>query len=122
MTSSAPIPIPVPPHLFGIRQPVKGAGAAEIVHPKLSPLIGTGAVLGGKPQWEEGGDEIEHSYLAMSAIESDEMTDSEEDDMGTIAGYCVEELLGTGAFARVFVGRHPYSWDKVAIKQVRQYE
>ena len=70
--------------------------------------------------WEQAEDAtIEDDYLAMAAIELNDTSEEEEEDMGTIAGYCVEELLGTGAFARVFVGRHPDTWDKVAIKQVR---
>jgi len=42
----------------------------------------------------------------------------DDEESGAIAGYFVEELLGTGAFARVFVGRDPKTWKKVAIKQV----
>jgi hypothetical protein len=42
---------------------------------------------------------------------------SHDDDSGAIAGYFVEELLGTGSFARVYLGCHPDKCVRVAIKQ-----
>ena len=42
-----------------------------------------------------------------------------DEGSGAIAGYFVEQLLGTGAFARVYVGRHQTTGQKVAIKQAR---
>jgi len=124
---SSPIAIPVPSQLFGTRPPAEGASAAKMPPFAYSPMeigkaCGGGGGGGGKTpsskqKWEQAEDEtIEDNYLTMAQIESD--SDAEEDDMGTIAGYCVEELIGTGAFARVFVGRHPATWNKVAIKQV----
>jgi len=130
MPRSSPISIPIPTQIFGIRPPAKGAGAAELPVHKRLPAIKTAGGLGGdgmqkQPEvesqlsWEQAEDAtIEDDYLAMAAIELNDTSEEEEEDMGTIAGYCVEELLGTGAFARVFVGRHPDTWDKVAIKQV----
>jgi serine/threonine protein kinase len=74
---------------------------------------------------EMGGeaDGLEEDYLTMaSCIEpSDSEPEEEEDDPdnpATVAGYAMEGLLGTGAFARVYVGRDPKTWNKVAIKQV----
>lgn len=126
---SSPIAIPVPSQLFGTRPPAEGASAAKMPPFAYSPMeigkaCGGGGGGGGKTpsskqKWEQAEDEtIEDNYLTMAQIESD--SDAEEDDMGTIAGYCVEELIGTGAFARVFVGRHPATWNKVAIKQVKK--
>jgi hypothetical protein len=57
-------------------------------------------------------DDDERETLEMLREHADE-------ESGAIAGYFIEELLGTGAFARVYVGRHQTTCQQVAIKQVR---